>query len=392
MATAPILELEQSASNSIAVIVAQNPAVVLVDPGKRDDLYAHIRREIEAFVPDITTNKGREAIKSFAFKIVRTKTAIDAAGKQLNEEARAKINVVDAARRDAKAALDQMAEEVRRPLTEWEEVEKARIAECDEIITRIALDGTVTMDDTSATVRDRGAAIWSTALDPERFGDKLEQAQAAKDHAIANLKSALVRLEREEADRTELARLRAENEAREAREREEREARETAKREAEQARVAEERRLAAEKADQERIERAKQEATEAAQREAEKAAQAERDRIQAEHEEALAAERARAAEAERLRQVELARIAEQERQREAQEAAKRAEEERVAAENAKRERNRAHRAQRMGEAKIAIMAAANAGHAVEPPITEAAAVAIVRAIVAGSIPHVSLEF
>ncbi|WP_277750417.1 hypothetical protein [Croceibacterium ferulae] len=42
----------------------------------------------------MTTAKGRKAIASLAAKVARTKTAIDDAGKKLNEEARAKINAV----------------------------------------------------------------------------------------------------------------------------------------------------------------------------------------------------------------------------------------------------------------------------------------------------------
>lgn len=390
-----------SARTDIAVIVAQNPAIVLVDTQKRDDLYAHIRREVEAFVPDVSTAKGRDAITSLAFKITRTKTAIDDAGKKLNEEARAKINIVDAARRDARETLERMSEEVRKPLTEWKEAEKARVAECQLIIDSLKAAATVTLEDTAASVRDRGAKIWNQALDQARFGDMLDEAQSAKEHAVATLKSALARLEKEEADRAELERLRTEAAERAeadriAAEKAEAERQEAARKEAErvaaeqakaeaarQAALAEERRIAAERAEAERIERAKQEAAEAAQREAEAAAQAERDRIQREHEEALAAERAKAAEAERLRQAEADRIAEQERQREAREAAERAEEQRLAEEQAAREANQKHRTAVKRAAKEAIMTCG---------APEEVAQKIVLAIIAGEVPAVTLRF
>jgi colicin import membrane protein len=54
-----------------------------------------MKRETDALDADVTTEKGRKAIASMAYKVARTKTAIDEAGKKLNEEARARINAVD---------------------------------------------------------------------------------------------------------------------------------------------------------------------------------------------------------------------------------------------------------------------------------------------------------
>lgn len=283
MATAPVLENIEG--GSIVVAVAHNPAIVLVDAAKRDDLYAHIQREIEAFEPDLTTENGRQAIKSFAFKITRTKTAIDDAGKKLNEEARTKINVVDAARRDAREKLDAMAKSVRQPLTEWEDAEKLRIEECRSIIDHdIKQAAIISINDTAEGVRQRGNDVWNIVLDPDRFGEMLAEAQAAKDATVATLKAALDRLEREEADRAELERLRAEAAERERIEADRRAEEERKAREAEESRIAEERRVAAEKAEAERIERARHEAVEQAQREADTKAERER------HEAAAAAQ------------------------------------------------------------------------------------------------------
>lgn len=280
---ASVAVIDQSATaGDIAVIVAQTPQLVLVDASKRDDLFAHIKREIEAFEPDVSTAKGRDAIKSFAFKITRTKTAIDDAGKKLNEEARAKISVVDAARRDARETLDELAKSVRKPLTEWEEAEKARVAQADAIINQLARDAMVSLDETAADVRARGMAVYETALDPALFGDKLEAAQKAKAHAIDMLKTALARLTREEAERAELEKLREEKAQAEAAAQAEKEKRE-AEEAAEAQRHADAQREADERAaEAQRIEDAKAEAAAAVQREAEeKAALVERKRAYA---------------------------------------------------------------------------------------------------------------
>ncbi|ODP39285.1 hypothetical protein [Sphingomonas turrisvirgatae] len=377
MATAAQLELvDDQPSTDIAVVVSQTPAVVLVDQQKRDDLYAHIRREIEVFTPDVTTPKGRDAIKSFAYKITRTKTAIDAAGKQLNEEARAKIAVVDEARRDARNTLDIMAEQVRKPLTEWEDAEKTRVARCREIIDAFKADAVVTLDDTAATVRARGMALFAVELAEDEFRDMLPEAQSAKDAAVETLRTALARLTKEEADRAELERLRAEAEERAEQDRMANEAAEREAREAEEARIAEERRVQAEKDEAERLARIEREAAERAKREAEDAARAEQERRDREHAEQLAAERRRAEDAERAAQAERDRIA-------AEEAARQAEAKRIADEQERRNRDQAHRTAVKTAAKQALMTCG---------ADEETARKIVVAIIAGEVPNVSLEF
>lgn len=373
----------EPASTAIATVVEQTPVVVLTDHGQRDAFYAHIQREVEAFEPDTSTEKGRKAIKAFAYKITRTKTAIDDAGKLLNEEARARINAVDAERRVVKERLTALAIEVRAPLTKWEQDEADRIEGCRSDIEGFKRAAVVTMDDTAATVRERGTEVWGQALDAERFGDMLPEAQAAKDNAVATLKAALARLVKEEADRAELDRLRKEAAEREERDRIEREAREAEERAAAEAKAAEAKRLAeeqaaearlaaAEKAEAERVERAKQEAAEAEQRKAQEA-QAKRDR---EHAEQLAAERRRVEEIEQAAQVERDRAAKVE-------AARQAEVKRIADEQAARDADQAHRGAVMKAAKEAIMTCGT---------DEETAKKIVLLIRAGEVPNVTLRF
>src|SRR5690606_11791300 len=119
-------EVIEAPGTSIALVVNQTPAIVLTDKKSRDEFYAHVQAEVDAFEPDLSTDKGRKAIASLAYKIARTKTAIDDAGKKLNEEARAKINAVDAERRAVREHFDALSAKVRQPLTEWEEGEKKR--------------------------------------------------------------------------------------------------------------------------------------------------------------------------------------------------------------------------------------------------------------------------
>jgi colicin import membrane protein len=291
MATALKIEDTAVTGNDIVVAVTQNPGLVLLDRAKFTDFYERMKAETDKLVPDVTTNKGRDEIRSMAARVVRSKTAIEAARLELTKEWRDKTDAANAAGKEIKAQMEALADEVRKPLTEWEEAEKARAASCREIIDGMKAAAVVTLDDTADAVRQRGSEVYNTALDAEAFGDMLPEAENTKEIAVDTLKAALARLTREEADRAELERLRAENEAREAKETAEREARELAEKLAEEARQEEQRKADAEKADAERIANAEREAVEA-----------ERNRLQAEHDAALAAERAAA-------QAELDRVA-----------------------------------------------------------------------------------
>lgn len=351
--------------NAIATIVEANPALVLVDEKKFEDFYEHVKAEAGAMPIDLSTEKGRKAIASMAHKIARTKTAIDDAGKKLNEEARAKINAVDEARRKIRERFDALKEDVRRPLTQWEEAEVERIGKVDRFFGRMAEFCKVSLDDTAQDVKDRYESLTLVKVDEAVFQGRHADAVEAQDRALSVLKDAFERLTREEEERAELARLRREQEERAAAEAQRRAEEEQRQREAEEAARAEEARQNEEqriKAEQERIER---EARERADAEA-------KSRIEAAERAAKEAEEAAARKIEEDRQAREREKAEQERiEREAREA------------EAARQADREHRAKIMGAAKAAI---------IEIGIDEPNAKEIVLAIAAGSVPHVSIRF
>ncbi len=377
MATAELLPPETSATNDIVVAVTQNPGLVLLDQQKFDAFYTRMKAETDKLVADTSTAKGRDEIRAMAAKVVRSKTAIDKARLTLTADWREKVKAANDAGKVIEERLTALAAEVRAPLTEWEEAEKARIERGNALIAQLKNAATVTLDDTAATVRARGNEVFNTAINADDIGDDLfAEASAVKGATIQALSTALARLTREEAERAELERLRAEAAARAeadrladeaaARAQAEKEAAERAAAEAEaHAKAEEERRAAAEKAEAERIERAKAEA-----------AAAERARVEREHAEQLAAERRRAEDAERAAQAERDRIAREE-------AARAAETRRIADEQAKRQADQEHRTAVKSRAKAAIMSCG---------VDEDTAKKLVLAIIAGEIPAVRLEF
>lgn len=419
-------------STDIMVAVEASPQIVLLDPKKFDQFYERVKAETETLVVDLSTKTGRDKVRSMAAKVTRTKTMIDKARLQLTAQWREQTKQVNSAGSEIEARLIALADDVRRPLTEWEEAEDARVEKCRAAISGFKTAAVVMIEDTAATVRARGKEVWEQAIDPEQFGDMLDEAVAAKDTAVVALKAALARLTKEEADRAELEKLRAEKEEQEAREAEHQQRLAHAKNliehckgcangfigphpypyvllireledklppeiaelgdygaDVELARVQalekvkavkaegdKRRREEAERAEQERIATAAREAEERARQEAERKAEAKREEERRQHEEELAAERRRAAEAEAAAQAERDRATQAEADR-------LAEEQRIADEKAEREANQQHRASLKTAAKEAIIALG---------IPEAKAVKVVQAIVAGDIPNVRMEF
>jgi colicin import membrane protein len=394
----PEVSAPAEAGNGAELIVedAQARAVQLfTDPKEYSEFYRRIAEEVGKHVPDTSTETGRDAIRSNAFKVTKAKTTLDKCALRLTEDWRLKTAAVNASRKIMVAELDQLAKEMRKPLTEWEALEDKRLDECraqmEEFRTAAVIDPET---DTAATLRERGKRIWEIEIDAGRYGVLFDEAQSAKQTAVNALAAGVNRLTKEEADRAELERLRAAEAARLEREETDR---------AERERVAAEERAAAEEAERKRVaeETRQREIREAEERaaqlardeearkaqEAEAQREAEREKAaatqRAAHEAELAAERARAAEAERKAQEERETRERQDRERAEAERVKREEEEREETETRRRETDRKHRAQVQKEAVESI---------VPLGVKRETAVKIVLAIIAGEVPNVALTF
>lgn len=206
-----------------------------------DPFLAKIREEIDGFVPDVTTRKGREAIASIAYKVARSKTALDNVGKELVAELKEVPKKVDAERKRMRDLLDSWQAEVRQPLTEWEQREEMRKAKHQAGIDHINLR--LECRDLDSTELKANIEWLEGLLIGEDWEEFETEAARTKDKALVALREALVAREKYEAEQAELERLRAEAAAREQKEREERIAREAA----EQARRQEEAKAQAER-------------------------------------------------------------------------------------------------------------------------------------------------
>jgi len=365
--------------NSAAVgeMLAKDPTLLFSERGLLETLIESIEQEIADQKADATTEKGRKAMKSLAYNIATRKTKYDEAGKSLNEELRAKINTVDVVRKKMRDTLDALRDKAKAPADAWDKKEDARKELVTGVRTIFADAMRVTSDTAPAQIDIMASEVEHLLIPPEVFLDLHEQAQAEQKAALEHLASVKQRIAKAEADRAELDRLRAEKAE--------------AERAAQEAAAAE----AKKKADEERIAAAAKAAAEKAiadeRRKAEEAAEAARvaqAKAEAAREAAAAAERQKAQDAidEANRKARAAQEALEAERR--AEAAKVAAAEKARAEQARldaeRQRNQEHRQKLMKAAKEAIMEHGG--------VKEDAARLIVLAIVAGSVPNVSLEF
>ncbi|MFW1826447.1 hypothetical protein ACG9X3_05420, partial [Acinetobacter sp. ULE_I092] len=100
-------------------------------------LFEKIATEARSVIFDMSVKKERDALKSFAYNLARTKTTVDNYGKEMVAEIKKQSGVIDADRKFWRDNMDLLQEEIRKPLTEFENAEKDRVAKHENAIKEI---------------------------------------------------------------------------------------------------------------------------------------------------------------------------------------------------------------------------------------------------------------
>ena len=265
--------------NELVVIEKSKALDVFKSKDSIELIINKIEQEIESFVPDVSTLKGRKEIASIAYKVSQSKTYLDGLGKDLVAELKEIPKMIDANRRTVRDRLDALRDKARKPLTEWE-AEQERIKEEQQMLAchEEALEMDIAFDKALAERinSDHEIALQMNELFDLRKAEE-ERQRIAHEEEIKQRAAEQAKLEAERKAQQELeAAAKREREAKEALERAEREKKEAIQRAEQAAKEA-----------QERAEREKQLAIEAEQKKAQEAEQArlaqeERKRIEAE--------------------------------------------------------------------------------------------------------------
>ncbi len=254
-----LVEIEIPQESALEVFSAKDTAAI-------QPYLDRIRKEIDAFVPNVKSESGRKKIKSFAYSIARTKTGLDAAGKTLADEAKLVPKKIDANRKHIKDTLEEWQAEVRQPLTDWEDAEEKRLSDHATEIERIS--GLASATDLGGVAHDAVALklllglVKEVEVNPDTCQEFEEEYSGAKARAMSSLQTLLDDRVKHEAEQAELQELREAQAARDEADRKaaaEKEAEERAalaaaqaKRDAEE-QAAEDARKAEEKAEEERV-------------------------------------------------------------------------------------------------------------------------------------------
>lgn len=372
-----------STENQLAVVPPQETALAVFSADKGlEPWLQQIRVEIDGFTPDITSRKGREAIASMAYKVARSKTALDDVGKKLVADLKEIPKKIDAERKRVRDTLDSWQEEVRRPLTEWQAKEDKRVDDHNQAIQRLKDLAVFAETPTAAFVAQIIGDLELVELD-DSWEEFLPEAAQVKDKSLATLRALLTDRTRHEAELAAIAKFNAEQAIREQQERDA----EIARKAVEQARIDAEQKAQAEREAAARREQALIDQAAQAQREADQKA---RDAEAAAANQALQLKLATEREERQKLQAEQDRIAAEQRQAAAVEQARLAEIARQEAEAAEvegqqkaREADQAHKIKIMGAAKEALIGM---------NISEELAKAIVLKIARGEVPNVKIHF
>lgn len=349
-------EQAKTESTSLVVIQPTDVRAFFVESKNLDSILTEIETLATKFDPDVSTTKGRKLIGSQAYAVARTKTFIDGLGKELVDAEKEIPKRIDATRKKVRDFCDELQARVRKPLTDYENAEKSRVAALDQRIAAIQeLGAKATTESPSTEIQLWVGELEAIAIDAT-WDEYQDRAAVAKEAAKVKLESALQSRLTWEAQQAEIARLKAEQEEKDRIQREQQIAA--------QARHEAEQKSLREKLESEQRERAAKDALLKAEQDAKDA----RQRLEQERKDA--AERAELA---------TKRALEQERQRQIDE------QNRIAQEDERRAADVEHRRQYNREVIAAMQSAL-------PNLSEQDAITLLTAIVQQKVPHVTIQY
>lgn len=250
-------------SELTVIEIQPDQAPALYVPNGLDAYLEQIRAAVNE-VPDLSTKKGRDRVASLAASVSRSKTAIEKPGREYLKRLKEAVRPAEAEIKRFVDACDALRDETRRPLTEWEAEqerlkaeEEARVA-AEELAKKVEADHEMALLMNDAF--DREAKAKAEEAERQRIAHeeelKRQAAEQAKREAEEKAAAELAAAKKREEDAI-AAKAQAELLAKQAQERAEREAREAQERTAKLAQEA-----------REKAEREKQEAIAAEQRKA----------------------------------------------------------------------------------------------------------------------------
>jgi hypothetical protein len=107
--------------------IDQDKAPTIYRTGGLGIYLEYIREQVTKEIPDFRTAKGRARIASLAAQVSKSKVAIEKPGREYLKRIKDLPRQVEAELREFVQACDDLRDEVRQRLTDWENDEQARL-------------------------------------------------------------------------------------------------------------------------------------------------------------------------------------------------------------------------------------------------------------------------
>ena len=214
-----------SESNELVVVEPVNIPALFEEDGS-DPIIEGLKRKAAEFEGDVTTAKGRKEIASFAAKFSTAKTQLDGFGKTLSDEYRAKIAPINVERNKLKACCDESRDKVRKPLTDYEDAEKKRVADIEDRIGFFQKFMDINYLYSEEVSKD--LTLVNETIVSESFEEFELAATKVKQRTVERLEAKFIVLQNAEKEKSEADRIEKERLEKEQKEREEKIAKEAA--------------------------------------------------------------------------------------------------------------------------------------------------------------------
>lgn len=196
----------EAKTGELMEMLSTNPIAIFTEK-KLDVFLTQFEADVKSVEHDITTKKGREAMSSFVFqKIVKTRTTLVKAMDAHTAAMKEQVKEYNSQRDEAADALQRIEDEVRKPLTDFENKEKDRVKAHDDALAALqaTLDN-LAMSADQAELRQRIETLNAEAREWEEFSEK---ATALKNRIRDTLNQRLQDRIKADDDAAELARFR----------------------------------------------------------------------------------------------------------------------------------------------------------------------------------------
>jgi len=207
--------MSKTESKELIEALELSPTTVFADADAFDKLIEHMAKLAADFKPDLSTDKGRKAIASFAFRFTRSKTAIAKACEELVDVKKEEIAKLKAQSDKMGTRIAELAATAREPLTKWEAEEAERKKNCEELVAYIEQLAALKINGKTEPFDAILKAIAEVQITDE-LGQYRARAEAALENAKATVEILHQQHKKAEADRIELERLQAESAAKDA--------------------------------------------------------------------------------------------------------------------------------------------------------------------------------